>query len=247
MPAASSAMVPPGSGFPAFRTREFLRREVLDAVSRRSEIIHEHDFFHVQFALENSRIHGPRKIGRAHVIFDHRSGNSKARRHNAIGRQMGRRLPRKFLYDQLKLRELFAREPLLENGRELPALSPRKAQGCTSCRLHLRQGSPFPLFLVRYFAPVCLCACMLRLWIEPLSAFAFQQSIGFAGAPASRRILRNAGGLRRAPDIENRIDQRPSRLDAIAAIEQRGIAAHAVARAALRRRFARHRQILRGN
>src|SRR5450432_161698 len=71
----------------------------------------------------------------------------------------------------------------------------------------------------------------LLLWlrIEPLPAFAFQQRIGFARTPASRRVLRNAGGFRRAPYIQNRIDQRPRRLDAVSAVEQRGISAHAIA------------------
>jgi hypothetical protein len=41
---------------------------------------------------------------------------------------MGSRLPRKFLHDQLELRELLARKPLLENGRQLPALFREKRE-----------------------------------------------------------------------------------------------------------------------
>src|ERR1700687_4658712 len=67
------------------------------------------------------------------------------------------------------------------------------------------------------------------LRITPMPAFAFEQKVGLARAPTSRGILRNAGRFRRAPHIENRIDKRPTRFDAVAAIEQRGIAADAVA------------------
>src|SRR5580704_6976114 len=74
----------------------------------------------------------------------------------------------------------------------------------------------------------CTCARELWLRVEPLPAFVFQESIGFARAPASRGVLRDGGGFGRTPDIENRIDQRPRRFDAIAAIEQRGVAAHAI-------------------
>src|ERR1700759_1328125 len=74
------------------------------------------------------------------------------------------------------------------------------------------------------------CTCVRGLWlrVEPLPAFVFEESIGLSRAPASRGILRDIRGLRRAPNIENRVDQRPRRLDAVAAIEQRRVTAHAI-------------------
>src|SRR5579871_6814025 len=75
------------------------------------------------------------------------------------------------------------------------------------------------------------CTCVRGLWlrVEPLPAFVFEESVGFARAPASRGVLRDGGSLGCAPDIENRIDQRPCRFNAIAAIEQRRVATHAIA------------------
>src|SRR6201994_2003289 len=68
---------------------------------------------------------------------------------------------------------------------------------------------------------VFYCTCVRGLWlrVEPLPAFVFQEGVGFARPPASRRVLRYGRRFRRTPYIKNRIDQRPRRLDAIAAIE----------------------------
>src|SRR5216684_66520 len=55
---------------------------------------------------------------------------------------------------------------------------------------------------------------MLWLRVVPLSVVAFEQYIGFPRAPATGRILRHGGGLGRAPNIEDGVDERPGGLDA---------------------------------
>src|SRR5208282_1831576 len=67
-----------------------------------------------------------------------------------------------------------------------------------------------------------------KSWIEPFSAVAFEQQIGFVRAPASRGILGDLGGSRSAPYVENRIDERPRGLHVIAAIEKCSVAAQAI-------------------
>src|SRR5260370_40429098 len=69
---------------------------------------------------------------------------------------------------------------------------------------------------------------LYHLRVVPLSAVAFEQKIGFFRSPASRWILRHGGALGGTPDIDDRVHQRPGGFDAVAAIEERGIAAHTV-------------------
>ena len=60
VPAASSAIVPPGSGLPMIQHAKFFRPEMLDAVPGRAEIVHQHNLLDIQFPLENpaSTVHG---------------------------------------------------------------------------------------------------------------------------------------------------------------------------------------------
>src|ERR1700745_3499775 len=62
----------------------------------------------------------------------------------------------------------------------------------------------------------------------PLSAIAFEQSVGFFWTPASGSVLGNSRGFGGAPDVENRIDKRPCGFDTVAAIEKSRIAAQAI-------------------
>src|SRR5260370_30109079 len=61
-----------------------------------------------------------------------------------------------------------------------------------------------------------------------MSAVAFEQKIGFSRAPTACRILRHGGAPGGTPDVEDRIDERPGGLDAVAAIKERGIAADTI-------------------
>src|SRR6267378_4660365 len=69
---------------------------------------------------------------------------------------------------------------------------------------------------------------LLRLRVVPFSFVALEQYIGFPRAPATGRILRHGGGFGCAPDIEDGVDERPGGLDAVAAVEKRGVAAHTI-------------------
>src|SRR5438477_9474174 len=62
----------------------------------------------------------------------------------------------------------------------------------------------------------------------PLAAIAFEKRIGLFRSPTAGRILRNRCGFGSAPDIENRLNERPCGLDAVTTIEQSGIAAQAI-------------------
>ena len=70
---------------------------------------------------------------------------------------------------------------------------------------------------------------MPMLRITPAPPVAFQQRVGLTRPPTPRRVLRNRGGFGGAPNVQDRIDQGPGGFDAVAAIEQRGVAAHAIA------------------
>src|SRR5713226_2246625 len=61
-----------------------------------------------------------------------------------------------------------------------------------------------------------------------MSALTFEQKIGLSRAPTSGRILWHSGALGRAPDVEDRIHERPGGFNAVAAIEECGVAADTV-------------------
>src|SRR5881628_1277672 len=61
-----------------------------------------------------------------------------------------------------------------------------------------------------------------------MSALTFEQKIGFSRAPTSGWVLWHGGALGGAPDVDDGIHQRPGRLDAVAAVEERGVAADTV-------------------
>src|SRR5713226_7258593 len=67
-----------------------------------------------------------------------------------------------------------------------------------------------------------------HLRVVPLSAVTFEQNIGFARPPTPGWILWHGGALGGAPHVENGIDEAPSGFDAVAAIEERSVAAHTV-------------------
>jgi hypothetical protein len=92
------------------------------------EVVQQDDFFDVQFALENFRIHSPGKIRRSNVIIDYRSGHAESGGHNWVRSDVRRRLAREFPHDQFELRELFARKPLFEYGCEPSVLLRKKRE-----------------------------------------------------------------------------------------------------------------------
>src|SRR6267378_5872662 len=67
-----------------------------------------------------------------------------------------------------------------------------------------------------------------QLRVVPLSAVAFEENIGFPRPPTAGRVLWHSGAPGGAPYLENGIHERPGRLDAVAAIKERRIAADAI-------------------
>src|SRR6266700_6313432 len=81
--------------------------------------------------------------------------------------------------------------------------------------------SPYPI-LNRFKA-----RCPL-LWVVPLPAVTFQEKIGFPGPPGSGWVLWHGSAPSGTPDIKDGVHKRPGSLDAVAAVEERGITAHAI-------------------
>src|SRR6266850_3933526 len=111
----------------------------------------------------------------------------------------------------------------LKTGVSVPRFSEKSA------RLHfVPPTSPARITCSPHAVSIFSLRQVLQLRVVPLSAVTFEQKIGFPWSPAPRSILWHGGALGGAPDVEDGIHQRPSRLHAIAAIEERGIAAHTV-------------------
>src|SRR5260370_42643470 len=67
-----------------------------------------------------------------------------------------------------------------------------------------------------------------QLWVVPLAALTCEQNIGLSRAPTSGRILWHGGALGGTPDVEDGSHQRPGGFDAVAAIEECGVATDTV-------------------
>jgi hypothetical protein len=138
-----------GFGFSGIQDTKFLRRKVLDAVSRRAQIIQEHNLGNVEFSRKRLRINGPRKVRGANPIIHDRAGDPETRREDTVGGEVRRGLARKFLNNQFKLRELFAREALLENRCELAASLRKEREVALGTADVARQNHAFPLCIFR--------------------------------------------------------------------------------------------------
>src|SRR5712691_1301259 len=111
----------------------------------------------------------------------------------------------------------------LKTGVSVPRFSEKSA------RLHfVPPTSPARITCSpRLVANRLLCQ-VLPLVVAPMPAVAFEEQIGFPRSPTPRSILRHRGGPGRAPHIEDGVHKRPGCLDAVAAIEQRRIAAQTI-------------------
>src|SRR5580698_10647217 len=95
---------------------------MFEAVAGRAEIIEQQDVGNSKFLDECLRFHHPRKIRCPHAAVDDRAGDVKTRRDDTLAPQMIGSLPRKFLDDQIELREFLAGKSLLEDRNECSAL-----------------------------------------------------------------------------------------------------------------------------
>jgi hypothetical protein len=93
------------------------------------------------------------------VVVDDRTGNAKSCGHDAVRRQVRRCLPGEFLHDQVKVREFFARESLLENGREFAILLCEQREVTLRAAYISRKDHLFPLSLHCLVALLSLERC----------------------------------------------------------------------------------------
>src|SRR5208337_3277297 len=97
-------------------------REMLQAVSRGTQIVEQHDGFDVQLLGEMLRIDDPGKIGGMDAVVDHRSGHAKARGPHFFVAQVRLGLAGKLFHQQVKLGKALAGEALPVDHFQLPAV-----------------------------------------------------------------------------------------------------------------------------
>src|SRR6266849_2888783 len=111
----------------------------------------------------------------------------------------------------------------LNTGVSAPRFSEKSA------RLHfVPPTSPARITCPPTLVSIFILRQVLQLRVVPLSAVTFAQKIGFSWTPTPRWILWHGGAPGGTPDVEDGVHQRPGGLDAVAAIEECGIAAHTV-------------------
>ena len=102
--------------------------EMFDAMASCAKIVHQDNVFEVQFAGEDSGVHGPGKIGGADAIVDDWTGDSETRSANFFFAEMRSGLERELANDQIKLCEILASKTLRENRSEFSVFFRKKRQ-----------------------------------------------------------------------------------------------------------------------
>src|ERR1700737_4579942 len=175
---------------------------MFDTVACGTQIVQNNNLFHLQLVDKIFGIHNPRKICSANAIFNYRSGDTKTGSFDALARQGRRGLPQKFLHDEGKLRKFLAGKSLFENKSEV-AVCFREQREIT-----LRTADiPSKDHQLPLNRREILLGILRR--VVPVPAVTLEKNVGLMRAPASGRILRDAGAFCRGPDIEDWIDPRP--------------------------------------
>src|SRR5580693_9655535 len=223
VPAASHARVPPYSGLPAFRTQysSGARCSMLCPVAPRSFISTTSVRSSSRAKFAASTVHG-RFVARTRLLMTGPATPKPAARTRSPVMCCAACSENSRTIRSNCAKSLLANR-CLKMGVSFPFFSEKSA------RLHfVPPTSPARITesprraAVRYRYPGS------KSWIDPLFPVTFEQEIRFARAPASRRILRNLGALRGAPNVKNGVDERPSGFDVVAAIKERGVAAQAI-------------------
>src|ERR1700730_10043898 len=123
-------------------------------------------------------------------------------------------LAREFFDNQVEPRKFLARKALLEDGSECAAFFRKERQIALRAAYVSRENHLFPLY-----SGIDFLSQLLQLRVAPLPAVTFEQKIGFPRPPATGCILWHRGRLSCAPDVEDGVHDRPSRFNAVAAIE----------------------------
>src|SRR5712692_2225214 len=176
---------------------EIFRRKMLDTVARGAKVIQENDVRNTQLFAESLGINDPGKIGSAHPAVDDRPGDAEAGGNDAFLAQMFGRLAREFLGDALELRELFASEALLEDGRESAAFF-REERQITLCPANVScQDHLFPLrrYLTLFYVSCCnygLYHCLPSRSSRRSDSFGPQLPAGYSGTVALLAALQTS-------------------------------------------------------
>ncbi len=101
----------------------FVWSEMIDAVTPRAKIIHQHDALDLHFLRQRVRVDDPGKIGGMDAIADDWAGNAEAGCFDFLVTEVGRGVAREFLDDEVELGKILARESLLVNHVELAIFS----------------------------------------------------------------------------------------------------------------------------
>src|SRR5262249_16182067 len=143
-----------------------------------------------------------------------------------FAREVRRGLTREFLCDQIKLREILAAKALTKDGREFAVFFGKKRK-VAFCAADITREDQRDL-LKRLKRIKSTEIAEFALWVVPLPAVAFEQDVGFFRAPTTGGVFGDGGTLCGAPDVEDRVDQRPSGFNAVGAIEKSSVTADAI-------------------
>src|SRR6266704_2281548 len=176
---------------------EILRGKMFDTVPSGAEVIQENDVRDVRLFDERLGIDDPRKIGGSHGAIDHWPGDAESGGNDAVLAQMIGCLAGEFLDDALELRELFAREALLEDGRECAALFREERQitlrpANVPCKDHL---FPLPPLLSLLYVRCCdygLYHCLLSRSSRRSDSLGPQLPDGYCGTEALLAALQTS-------------------------------------------------------
>ena len=76
-------------------------------------------------------------------------------------------------------------------------------------------------------------SCQDHCPIPPLAMIAREQVAGFFRSPGARRVIGKIARRQRVPDVQDRLHDAPAGFDHVGALEQSGVADHAVVEQAL--------------
>ena len=172
------------------------------------------------------------------MIFNNGSGYAETGGLDGPALEIRGGLAQEFVNDAIELREFLAGKTLFKDRREFAVLFGKQREIAFRTANVTSQNQPAPprfchpcrIVLRRYIrcggthwsdlaAPAFWFRCEFLRWGIPVASVSFDQGVGFLRPPTARGVLRELGAFSSGPDVEDRIDQRPSRFDVVAAIE----------------------------
>src|SRR5215469_251217 len=191
-----------GSGRSRCEHLEIFCTQLGESVSVGLQIVNEVNLAQAEFPLKHLRIDDPRQVWRFNAPFTHRPSNAEA-----SGRDIVLILASEFKYSSIQtpiavtLLDLF-------NDRA--------------------QTSVFLLKVSKSRAGTADVTREDHLQIPPVPTVSRHQFLGFPRSPCACWIVREFAWRQRFPYVEYRIDNCPAGFDHVGALEERGVADHAV-------------------